>query len=1376
MEAAPSHGMYDLVCAGGMVSSSASGFDVRVADYPDPRDLKARIVDRLDFTGYCVVDLCSEYTTSAFDKALAEANELSTQGCFVRPPSEVVNALLGEEGSAWICKLDWPGVGAEPDDKRQTDGLKEVIQVISELGTLLEESVPVLGFEMGMRTDAIIHEAGNPEEKPPALTPKDAQAWLDEVTWHRLMCMAFLGPGRYPLQMQPFYGDGSAKLFHVEPGSVVLLRPEVLSHTSLNAQMGAKVVTCWYLSSYRTKGMWGGTTVQPTPTANKLSDWIETQVQLLVEQETEACPLEAYRVLEKGVMKLEDPHPQGNMVDVVKQGDIVRGVVKEVRRNDYWLEIASEEDGASKSVWMPTFGADTGLGKLLERLPVEAWRVKEKVVFRLQRPEADAPPVGMAKEGEIVRGYSSIRPDGSIWVSTMFVDEEGFWTEGWLAVIGTAVGRGKMLEKMSEDVASAEDLTRDMMIRKDHMYSQSLSVCVRTHAARVPTAFDSDVFYSLLSTGLDATTVFPTQRFEFLEEYYDPDPDNIDFANNPKTTCKHGCYIEGAMLFDSKAFNIPIVEAAVMSPEQRIILELSKECFVKDGLLDKDILKQPHGVYIGGGSPEFVTIDINHVPGGDQFKGTGASGAIFSNRVSYVLGVMGPSITFECDSASSHIAMEQSYTSFDPVKPANPRCLCIGEYMCIYPLAGISLSTVGLLSSRDQNARCRTFDDTAQGFIRADGLMAFQMAPLMVEVDGNYSKVDDEYAGLIINSMCGHVGGYAKLYCPSALADMEVMGETIRRAKINPVSIDVVECNGEGRALSDATESMACLNLLRLREGAEDYPLSISAVKTQLGHPNHGAGMEIFLKVIQTQCRGTMLPLLHLRRLNPDIDFECHPGLFLVEPLHVSARSSIVIASGRSMGGTIGETIFMGHVDEAKAPQGNLIQPAPIRFWTGGGGEIADNMYEIAGSFNGWCGSVPMKKDEDGLFTYTMMLGVNGFEHFQIWLDGNPRRVLHPGQSKAAKEVAVLGPDEDVRWNTWMIDGRTSYMPACPREQHAAPSGVASPEDIPGDAGVARLGENADREDTGSAHYAEVPNTDAGRPGDFYQVRLHISGRWHMVAWDKLSSDIGTSAPADVSQVARDGRIVDKGTYFVAGSWNQWTFNDQMAPHVSEPGRYSVEIRLMRKGGEFQIVRDRDWVQVMYPQRGSGSGGSISGPDDADGGLHWSLKGKAGDVFRIDFYRTYDGKDSKRITWQFLRSEPLTRQEVQAAKRKAYAIVGSWDGWEKDVMHWDGKAYKFRVDVGPTGKEHFQILLEGEWGAQYHPSVEDANPYEPHRLVGPGPWGLHTWVAGLYWTIGEHEKDCGAAGQTYEIELHIQYDFPSKVSWRRLRPAHLGVE
>ena len=64
------------------------------------------------------------------------------------------------------------------------------------------------------------------------------------------------------------------------------------------------------------------------------------------------------------------------------------------------------------------------------------------------------------------------------------------------------------------------------------------------------------------------------------DDHYDPDLDKLKEANVFKLTCNHFCYTDGTELFSNKMFNISPAEAAPMDPQQRFLLECSKELTV----------------------------------------------------------------------------------------------------------------------------------------------------------------------------------------------------------------------------------------------------------------------------------------------------------------------------------------------------------------------------------------------------------------------------------------------------------------------------------------------------------------------------------------------------------------------------------------------------------------------------------------------------------------------------------------------------------------------------------------------------------------------------------------------------------------------------
>jgi len=166
-------------------------------------------------------------------------------------------------------------------------------------------------------------------------------------------------------------------------------------------------------------------------------------------------------------------------------------------------------------------------------------------------------------------------------------------------------------------------------------------------------------------------------------------------------------------------------------------------------------------------------------------------------------------------------------------------------------------------------------------------------------------------------------------------------------------------------------------------------------------------------------------------------------------------------------------------------------KPAPealkprLTYWPSGGGhlEMASRPirgYFIQGSWNEWAPQA-MKDENDGCHSFTMVLGNESYEEFQITLDGNTEKLLHPPFAQAAKGTEVCGPDAEpdmASMNTWLIDARST------------------PE-LPGDLSV----------EVAEKLKMQLVNPDQGVPGDRYRISLHTTGKWRTVTWSKVDAD-----------------------------------------------------------------------------------------------------------------------------------------------------------------------------------------------------------------------------------------------------------------------------
>merc|ERR1719387_2045058 len=284
----------------------------------------------------------------------------------------------------------------------------------------------------------------------------------------------------------------------------------------------------------------------------------------------------------------------------------------------------------------------------------------------------------------------------------------------------------------------------------------------------------------------------------------------------------------------------------------------------------------------------------------------------------------------------------------------------------------------------------------------------------------------------------------------------------------------------------------------------------------------------------------------------------------------------------------------------------------------------------------------------------------------------------------------------------------------------------------------------------------KVGQVDMGTPGDEYLVTLRITGKWRMVDWEKL-----TTKSTDIAV----------GKYYVAGSWNKWHL-EEMKSTSGSPGVYKLQARIIKGGGEFQIVRDADWGQVLYPDARSSA---VLGPDDQyDEGTTWKLNGREGDNFEIELVRTVNGaEDTKTVSFNCVGNSRPTIVELNNANRSSYGIIGSWDGWSRArEMEDTGNSFQFYVELGSEGQASFQLMVEGQVNMTLYPSKADANPYVDHDIMGPSPPKQD-----VNWTIGATPQDRGAPGQKYLITLEVDsYGSHKKVGWKRLLPSERPKE
>merc|ERR1712176_471803 len=346
-------------------------------------------------------------------------------------------------------------------------------------------------------------------------------------------------------------------------------------------------------------------------------------------------------------------------------------------------------------------------------------------------------------------------------------------------------------------------------------------------------------------------------------------------------------------------------------------------------------------------------------------------------------------------------------------------------------------------------------------------------------------------------------------------------------------------------------------------------------------------------------------------------------------------RSTYSGVMAQGYGGTNVYMLIFGEMDNDRVRQKPPFLHREVVYWPGGGGMLEDDQlprqrdgYYIVGTWSKWENPVKMRDLGEGIFGYTVTLGENRWEQFQIWLDGDPKRAGHPNYPQMPSGSPVFGPDaaefdgssQDVRSGlapTWIIDGRAEPLPMIEKPELDTKDGSLISSEL---------------EKVSDVDTIMVSSTGSGQVGDPYYVIFQFAGKWRMVTWEKLESK------ADLATIGT-------GTYFIAGTWSEWTLNP-MESDKGGPGVFTADVRLLRDFEEFMIVRDMDWSQVFYPETDMIDGAEILGPDQNVDGLCWKIRGRRGDIFTVQFQRTSeDGKDVRKVTWVKTGRKELTTAE-----------------------------------------------------------------------------------------------------------------------------------
>ncbi|MFJ7904670.1 SDR family NAD(P)-dependent oxidoreductase [Streptomyces sp. NPDC096198] len=444
---------------------------------------------------------------------------------------------------------------------------------------------------------------------------------------------------------------------------------------------------------------------------------------------------------------------------------------------------------------------------------------------------------------------------------------------------------------------------------KGHTGDDGGRIAVIGMGCRLPGGTDSPAdLWRLLAAGRDAVG--------------DPPPTRTDIGRTPDAAApRQGGWLRDIAGFDAAFFGVSGREADILDPQHRLLLEVSWEALEHAGLLPDRLVGTPTGVFTGLSYTDYMDRLAGHPKE--------LEGAVLTNghcvapgRVSYLLGLQGPSIALDTACSSSLVALHLAGRALE-----NGECdvaLAGGVTLMLASRTTRSFVRMGMLSP---TARCRAFDAAADGFVRGEGCATVVLKRLRDALrDG------DRVLAVVRGTAVNQDGRSDGLAAPSAPAQEALFRQALDRAGTDPREVGMIEAHGTGTPVGDPVEFTS---LARVYGTGRDR-CALGSVKTNLGHLEPAAGLTGLLKAVMCLREGVIPPSLHFTRWNPAIAAEGTrffvPDRLTDWPTRTPTRLAVLSSFGFS--GTNAHVVL----EQAPAPARRLLPgarrpagPAPAR-------------------------------------------------------------------------------------------------------------------------------------------------------------------------------------------------------------------------------------------------------------------------------------------------------------------------------------------------------------------------------------------------------------------------------------------------------------
>ncbi|RKH68629.1 MupA/Atu3671 family FMN-dependent luciferase-like monooxygenase [Corallococcus llansteffanensis] len=379
---------------------------------------------------------------------------------------------------------------------------------------------------------------------------------------------------------------------------------------------------------------------------------------------------------------------------------------------------------------------------------------------------------------------------------------------------------------------------------------------------------------------------------------------------------RHFGLLDGVYRFDAAFFGLSEREAELMDPHMRILLEEVWLCIENAGYSPRELAGSRTGIFVSFYNYEYSELldGLSVEASSEPYLATATAGTIMANRISYLLGLRGPSEVYNTACSSGLVAVHRAVQAIaagdcDQAIVAGVNLLLTGRRVR-------ALSRMGILS---EGGVCNPYSHPANGEILGEGAGALWLKPLRDAV----AHRDFVYS-VICGTDVGHPGrASGSLTMPSAEALAELMAKTYQRLQVDGSRISYIEGHGSGNA-TDVVELVAFQKLLGTLGGAKGK-VPVGSVKSNIGFGEASGGIAQVTRCALSLSHGLIPATLHFERTDPSFAIDASPITVPTSntPLEQGSSGRHYMSSvAYGLGGTCAHVVMRDHEHGAMAGAG----------------------------------------------------------------------------------------------------------------------------------------------------------------------------------------------------------------------------------------------------------------------------------------------------------------------------------------------------------------------------------------------------------------------------------------------------------------------